>query len=69
MPLAFANIGEKNVVKKIGGNSETKKHLESLGFVTGTEVTVISSLCGNVIVNIMGTRIAISNEMAKKILI
>lgn len=69
MPLAFADIGETNIVKKIGGSPEIKKHLENLGFVVGGNVTVITSLGGNVIVNVKEARVAISEEMARKIMV
>ena len=54
MPLSLADIGEENTVKKIGGSPEVKKHLENLGFVVGGNVTVVTSLGGNVIVNVKG---------------
>ncbi|MBP5625221.1 MAG: ferrous iron transport protein A [Lachnospiraceae bacterium] len=69
MPLALADAGEENIVKKVGGNSEVKQHLENLGFVVGAAVTVITSMGGNVIVNIKESRVAISSEMAMKIMI
>ena len=69
MPLALADIGETNIVKKIGGSPEIKKHLENLGFVVGGSVTVITSLGGNVIVNVKEARVAISEEMARKIMV
>ncbi len=69
MPLTFANIGEDNIIKKIGGRPEIKKHLENLGFVVGGNVTVINTLGGNVIVNVKESRIAISREMAQKIMV
>ena len=69
MPLTLADIGEKNIIKHIGGSPEVKKHLENLGFVAGGEVTIISSLGGNVIVNVKETRVAISEEMARKVMI
>lgn len=69
MPLTLANVGEDNIIKKVGGNPEIKKHLENLGFVAGGKVRVISRLCGNVIVNVKETRIAISKEMAQKIMV
>ena len=69
MPLSLADIGEENTVKKIGGSPEVKKHLENLGFVVGGNVTVVTSLGGNVIVNAKGSRVAISEEMARKIMI
>lgn len=67
MPLMFAAKGEENIIKKTGGTPEVKKHLEDLGFVAGAAVQVLNVLGGNVIVNIKGTRIAISKEMAQKI--
>ena len=69
MPLALAGIGEENTVKKIGGSPEVKKHLENLGFVVGGNVTVITSLGGNVIVNVKEARVAISEEMTRKIMV
>ncbi|MCR4686029.1 MAG: ferrous iron transport protein A, partial [Lachnospiraceae bacterium] len=46
IPLVFATVGEENIIKKIGGNPEVKQHLENLGFIVGSSVTVISSLNG-----------------------
>lgn len=69
MPLALADIGEENTIKKIGGSPDVKKHLENLGFVVGGNVTIINMLGGNVIVNIKESRIAISEEMARKIMV
>lgn len=69
IPLTFANVGEENIIKKVGGKPEVKKHLEDLGFVVGGTVTVISMLGGNVIVNAKEARIAISSEMARKIMV
>lgn len=69
MPLSLADVGEENTIKKIGGNQEVKKHLENLGFVVGGNVKVISTLGGNVIVNVKEARVAISEEMARKIMV
>lgn len=69
MPLALANVGEENTIKKVGGSQEVKKHLENLGFVVGETVKVITSLSGNVIVGVKETRVAISEEMARKIMV
>lgn len=69
MPLTLANIGEENIIRKIGGKAEVKKHLENLGFVVGGNVTVITSMGGNIIVNVKGTRVAVSKEMAQKIMV
>lgn len=69
MPLTFAQAGEDYLIRKIGGKPEVKKHLENLGFVVGTGVSVINIIGGNVIVKVRETRVAISREMAQKILI
>ena len=69
MPLTLAEIGEENLIKRIGGSPEVKKHLENLGFVAGGNVTVITTMAGNIIVNVKEARVAISKEMAQKILI
>ena len=69
IPLVFAAEGEENIIKKIGGSPEVKKHLENLGFVSGSSVTVITTLSGNVIVKVKEARVAISREMAQKIMI
>jgi ferrous iron transport protein A len=61
--------GEQNSIKKIGGKAETRQFLENLGFVPGSKVTVISEINGNVIVNIKESRVAISREMATKIIV
>ena len=69
MPLTLANTGEENIIKKIGGNPETRKFLENLGFVAGSAVTVVSEMGGNVIVNVKDSRVAVSKEMACKIMV
>lgn len=69
MPLTFADAGEENIIRKVGGKPETKKHLENLGFVVGGRVTVISAIGGDLIVNVKDSRIAISREMAGKIMV
>lgn len=69
MPLALANPGEENLIWKVGGSPEVKKHLEDLGFVAGGTATVVATLGGNIIVKIKESRIAISEEMARKIMI
>lgn len=69
MPLTMAGVGEENIIKKVGGKEETKRFLESLGFVIGSSVTVVSQIGGNMIVNIKDSRVAIGKDMAKRILI
>ncbi len=69
MPLSLANPGEESVIKKVGGSPEVKQHLENLGFIVGGNATVVSSIGGNLIVNVKESRVAISKEMAAKIMI
>ncbi len=69
MPLTYADMGSDLTILKIGGKSEVRSHLENLGFVVGGSIRVISSLAGNLIVNVKGSRVAISKEMASKIMV
>ena len=69
MPLTLANTGEEQMIRKVGGNAETKKFLENLGFVAGSTVIIISEIGGTVVVNIKDSRVAVSKEMAAKIMV
>ena len=69
MPLNMAVPGEENMIRRIGGSPEVKKHLEDLGFVVGGTVTLVTVLNGNVIVNVKDTRIALDADMARRILV
>ena len=69
MPLTLANSGETNIIMKIGGNPEVRQHLQDLGFVPGEDVTIVSMIGGNLIVKVKESRIAISREMAQKIMV
>ncbi len=69
MPLILADAGEEAVIQRVGGSPEMKKHLEDMGFVAGGVVTVLNTIGGNLIVKIKESRVAISKEMAGKIMI
>lgn len=69
MPLSMVDANQPNTIVKVGGNEETRKFLENLGFVTGAEVTVVAAANGNIIVNIKDSRVAIGKDMAHKILV
>lgn len=69
MPLHLVNIGSVETIKRVSGNEETKRFLENLGFVNGSEITVISMIGGNVIVNIKDSRVAINKDMARHIMV
>lgn len=69
MPLTMMNIGEVTTIRKVGGGEETRRFLENLGFISGTQITVLSAIGGNVIVNIKDSRVAINEDMARHILV
>ena len=69
MPLTMASVGEINIIRRVGGNEETRRFLENLGFVAGTEVIVLSAIGGNVIVNIKDSRVAVNADMARHLMI
>lgn len=69
LPLSMAPQGEEYIIKKIGGKEETRKHLETLGFVVGGTVSIVSEINGNMIVNVKGSRLAIGKDLAAKIMV
>ena len=69
MPLTVTGCGEVSTIRKVGGNEETRRFLENLGFVSGTKITVLSEIGGNVIVNVKDSRVAINADMARHILV
>ena len=69
MPLMLADAGTEQLIHKVGGSPEVKKHLEDLGFTAGGSITVVSALGGNIIVKVKEARVAISEEMARKIMV
>ena len=69
MPLSLADPDQELVIRKVGGSPEVKKHLENLGFVVGGTVRVIASMNGNVIVKVKEARVAINDDMARRIMI
>lgn len=66
LPLSYAEVNETNVIKKVTGNPEMKKHLEDMGFVTGAVITVVSTVNGNLIVNIKDTKVALDKQLICK---
>ena len=69
MPLAFMKPGDSGVVTRVGGSDEVKRFLANLGFVDGSQVTVVSEIHGDLIVNVKDSRIAINKEMASRIMV
>ena len=69
MPLTFASVGETATIRKITGKDEVRQHLAELGFVVGETVTIVSSIGGNLILNIKGSRIALDASMAQRVML
>ena len=69
LPLTYANSGQAFIVSKINGKEDIKKHLEDLGLVAGTDVEVVSAQAGNLIIKVKGSRLAITSEMAQRIMV
>ena len=69
VPLAVSRPGETCVIQRIGGNDKTRRFLESLGFVAGSQIAVVTETGGNLIVSVKDSRLAISREMASKIMV
>ena len=69
MPLYLADTGEENIIRHVGGSPEMKKHLEDMGFTAGGTVTVLNTIGGNLIVKVKESRVAVSREMAGKIMV
>ena len=69
MPLYLADTGEENIIRHVGGSPEMKKHLEDMGFTAGGTVTVLNTIGGNLIVKVKESRVAVSREMAAKIMV
>ena len=69
MPLTYADVGQTQIIKRLGGSPEVKKHLEDLGFHVGGEICVVNTIGGNLIVNVKECRVAVSRELANKIMV
>ena len=69
MPLTMVGVGESRPILRIGGSEKVRTHLENLGFVVGGSVKIVNTMGGNLIVNVKETRVAVSREMAQKIMI
>ena len=69
IPLTLANVGDEYTVRKIGGSPEVKKHLDNLGFVAGSNVIIVTEMAGNLVVKVKEARVAVSRELAQKIMI
>jgi len=69
MPLTMARAGESNIIRKVTGRDEVRRHLAELGFVVGAKVTVVNEIAGNMILSVKDSRIALDRGMATRIMI
>lgn len=69
MPITLASPGDELMIRKLGGNDETRRFLESLGFVVGSNVTIVSEINGDIIVKVKESRVAVSKEMARRVMV
>ncbi len=69
MPLSMLGIGQTNSIKKVTGKDDIRKFLANLGFVEGAEVTIVSELSGNMILNVKDTRVALDKRMVNRIMV
>ncbi len=69
VPLVFSGIGVESTIKQVGGKTEDRLRLEQMGFVTGAAVTVMSEFSGNIIIKVKDSKVALSKDMAVKILV
>ena len=69
LPLSMAEIGQPQIIEKIGGSPDVKQHLETLGFNVGGEVCIVSTLGGNLIVKVKESRVAVDEALARKIMV
>ncbi|HCO62184.1 MAG TPA: ferrous iron transport protein A [Clostridiales bacterium] len=69
MPLTMLGNGQECTVQRITGKDEVRAFLKSLGFVEGGTVSVVNEVGGDLIVNVKGSRIALSRGMANRILV
>ncbi len=69
MPLTMARAGETNIIRKVSGRDEVRRHLAELGFVAGATVTVVNEIAGNMILSVKDSRVALDRDMANRIMI
>lgn len=69
MPVAMANIGDVNIIRKITGQDEVRKHLAELGFVVGEQISVVSELGGSLILSVKNSRVALDRDMAMRVIV
>lgn len=69
MPVTMVSTGDTVTIARITGTDAIRQHLSELGFLAGEEITVVSNVSGNLILQVKGARIALDRKMASRILI
>lgn len=69
LPLSMAGAGTTQIIEKITGKDEVRRHLAELGLVVGEEVTVMNSLGGNLILQVKDSRIALDRALCTRIMV
>lgn len=69
MPLTMAKTGDTVTIRKITGKDEIRQHLAELGFVVDAEISVVSEIAGNLILQVKDSRVALDRTMANRIMI
>ena len=69
MPLSLVDIGARRRIKGVTGDDAARKRLEALGFVEGMEVEVVNKVAGNLIVGVLGSRVAVCGKLAARIMV
>lgn len=69
MPLTMAKAGETVTIRKVTGKDEVRQHLAELGFVIDSDITVVSEIAGNLILQVKESRVALDKTMANRIMI
>jgi ferrous iron transport protein A len=65
----MAKAGETNLIRRIAGKDDIRRHLAEMGFVVGESVTVVSEIGGNMILSVKNSRIALDKTLASRIMI
>ncbi len=69
MPVSLCSVGQTVTIKRIKGDEKIQNHLKNLGFVEGSQITVMNKVENNVILQVKEARIAIDHTMAKYVLV
>ena len=69
MPLTVTKPGETVTIRRVSGKDQVRQHLAELGVVVDGQVTVVSQIAGNLIVQVKDSRVALDRTMANRIMV